>query len=344
MKKAALLLVASILLIGFGWNFVFSADEAGLGRQAEEAGKLREALTHYVAALQSTPQGSDADRQLREKIINLVQKIQPPPAIPEEARRHMAEGIAAMKIARDVSGYKEAEKQFEKARTAAPWWADPYFNIGVIKEKTWKLHYGFDAERGYKAAVENLNLYLLAAPNAPDANAVRSKIYELEYLWKRRLEAVDHVNRGVELSEAKRYEESMAEHKEAIRLDPEFGLAHYNLGNAYYSLKRYKESITESMEAIRFGYTELAVYINFSNSYYALGDVRKAIDLLEEGLRVDRFNQFAYMAYNNLGRCYEKTGEYEKAIKHYEEAIKLNHPRKAEIQNKIGNLKKLTGR
>ena len=279
-----------------------------------------------------------------ERVIKLALSLIPPPAIPEEARRHMAEGIAALKIAKYVSGYKEAEKQFEKARTAAPWWADPYFNIGIIKEKTWKFYYGFDAERGYKAAVENLNLYLLAAPNAPDANAVQSKIYELEYLWKRRFEAVGHLNRGVDLSEAKRYEESTAEHKEAIRLDPEFGLAHYNLGNAYYYLKRHKESITESMEAIRLGYTELAVYISLGNSYYAIGDTKKAIDSLEEGLRVNRFGEYAYMAHNNLGLFYEKTSEYEKAIKHYEEAISLNHPRKTEIQNKIGNLKRLVGR
>jgi len=279
-----------------------------------------------------------------ERVIKLALSFTPPLAIPEEAKRHMAGGIAALKIAKDVSGYKEAEKQFEKARTVAPWWADPYFNIGIIKEKTWKFYFGFDAERGYKSAVENLNLYLLAAPNAPDANAVRSKIYELEYLWKRRIEAVGHLNRGVDLAEAKRYEESMAAHKEAIRLDPEFGLAHYNLANTYYSLKRHKESITESMEAIRLGYIELAVYINLGNSYYALGDIKKAIDLLEEGLRVNRSDEYAYMAHNNLGRFYEKTSEYEKAIKHYEESINLNHPRKTEIQNKIGNLKKLIGR
>jgi tetratricopeptide (TPR) repeat protein len=338
-----------------------------LGIVLEKADKQEEAIKNLKIYLEAAPNAKDA-RDVKNKIaglelvedlkrktyitfderkkaIEIAQKLEPPPAISEEAKRHMAEGIAALNVARDVLGYKEAEEKFEKASTAAAWWADPYFNIGIVKGKTWKFYFGFDAEREYKAAVENLNLYLLAAPNAPDANTVRSKIYELEYLWKRRFEAAGHLNRGIDLAEAKRYEEAIAAYKDAIRLDPEYGAPHHNLGIAYYYLKRYKESITENMEAIRLGYTPLGVHINLGNSYYELGDTKKAIDSLEEGLRVNRFSgEYIEMVHNNLGIFYEKTGESEKAIKHYEEAVRLNHRRKAEIQIKINNLKKRMGR
>lgn len=56
-----------------------------LGQYAEQAGKYRETLTHYVEALKSAP----LDQQLREKIISLAQKITPAPVLPEEASRHM---------------------------------------------------------------------------------------------------------------------------------------------------------------------------------------------------------------------------------------------------------------
>lgn len=54
-------------------------DDETLGRQAEQAGKLSEALTHYVATLQQTTEDDiDADERLREEIIAVVQKLKPP--------------------------------------------------------------------------------------------------------------------------------------------------------------------------------------------------------------------------------------------------------------------------
>lgn len=71
--------VTAILLIGFSISPAFAVDEEALAQQAEQEGKLRKAMTHYVVALQSVSVGSSHDQQLREKILKLVQKIQPPP-------------------------------------------------------------------------------------------------------------------------------------------------------------------------------------------------------------------------------------------------------------------------
>ena len=171
MKKLGFVLVASILLIGFGWHFVFCADEESLGRQAEQVGKLRDALTHYVSALQSIPQGSDADQRLREKIISLVQKLQPPPGIPEEARKFAVRGETAIREAKNVSDYQEAIMEFTRALRIAPWWPDAYFNLGVAQEKAGQLN----------DTVRCLKLYLLAAPHTPDVRKVQDQIYSIEY-------------------------------------------------------------------------------------------------------------------------------------------------------------------
>ncbi len=182
MKKRLLILISLtvLLLLGLG-NTPSYADEAALGRQAEEAGNLRQALKHYVNALQSTSEGSSIERRLREKIIKLVQKIQPPPAVPEEAKRRMARGRAAVKAAKDEQGFLRAANEFKKAVRAAPWLAYGYYNLGVVQDKAGR----------YDDAIQSFNFYLLAAPNASDSNQIETKIYELEYaidLRKRQME------------------------------------------------------------------------------------------------------------------------------------------------------------
>jgi tetratricopeptide (TPR) repeat protein len=146
-----------------------SAEE--LGQAAEQRGQLREALRHYVAALQAASEGSSTDQRLREKIIRLVQRLDPPPAIPDEAERYMGRGQAALELAQTEEGYKRAISEFQKALRLAPWWAAAYFNLGVVQEKAGQ----------YDAAIRNLKLYLHAAPNAPDAGQVRAKIGAIEY-------------------------------------------------------------------------------------------------------------------------------------------------------------------
>ncbi len=150
-------------------------QEEMLGRQAEQAGRPREALTHYVAALQFTSEGSASDQSLREKIISLVQKLTPPPAVPDEARNFAVRGQIAFKEAKSQSDYVEATKEFSRALKVAPWWTETYFNLAVAQEKAGQVN----------DAVRSLKLYLLAAPNAPDADKIKDQIYALEYREER---------------------------------------------------------------------------------------------------------------------------------------------------------------
>ncbi len=172
MKTKALLLCVDsffILVVALGIASAQSSREAE-GQAAEQAGKLREALTHYVAALQSVPEGSADDQRLRETIIKLVQKLSPPPAVPEEARRFSVRGQTWIKEAKSPSDFEDAAKEFARAVRVAPWWADGYINQGVSLEKAGK----------YNEAIRSLKLYLLAAPAAPDADKIKDQIYTLE--------------------------------------------------------------------------------------------------------------------------------------------------------------------
>ncbi|MGA3333102.1 MAG: tetratricopeptide repeat protein [Terracidiphilus sp.] len=92
-------------------------------------------------------------------------------AVPEEARRFMSRGMAAVEMAKTQKDYENAAREFEAAAKLAPDWPDIYFNLGSVQAKAG--NYG-EAMRQYKR-------YLELAPNAPDAAKVRDEIYKLEY-------------------------------------------------------------------------------------------------------------------------------------------------------------------
>ena len=47
------------------------------------------------------------------------------------------------------------------------------------------------------------------------------------------------------------HKEAIESYKQAIRLDPDYAMAHYNLGLAYNSLGMHKEAIESHKQAIR---------------------------------------------------------------------------------------------
>jgi tetratricopeptide (TPR) repeat protein len=95
--------------------------------------------------------------------------------VPEEARRHMARGIAAIEMAKSTGDYVLAAIEFEKAAKLAPDWPDVYYSLGSVQTKM-----GDTA-----SAVKSYQRYLELAPRAPDAEKVRQEMYKLEYLRDR---------------------------------------------------------------------------------------------------------------------------------------------------------------
>jgi tetratricopeptide (TPR) repeat protein len=91
--------------------------------------------------------------------------------VSEEAKRHFNRGMAAVEMAKSPADYESAIKEFEQAARLAPDWPDVYYNLGIVQEKAEK----------YSDAVTNLKQYLRLAPNASDAEAVKSLIDKLEY-------------------------------------------------------------------------------------------------------------------------------------------------------------------
>lgn len=138
-------------------------------------------LSSMVEQLRANP-GDDA---LRQKIIETARAMTPPPPIPEEARRFFARGRAAVDLAQDTGGFLKAADEFREALNVAPWSAEGYYNLGVVLEKA----------GNFGEAMADFKLYLLAAPGAKDAEAVRDKVYGLDYKASQQAQAVDEKTR-----------------------------------------------------------------------------------------------------------------------------------------------------
>lgn len=141
------------------------SDREAAGLAAEKAGQLHQALDHYMAALQALPDPPpvETDQRLRERIIKLASKLQPAPAVPEEARQSIIGAQAAYKLAQKSDELKIAVSELQRTLRETPWVASGYFILGELQKK---LGDGQASERSFW-------LYLRAVPMAQNAESAQ---------------------------------------------------------------------------------------------------------------------------------------------------------------------------
>lgn len=149
----------------------------------------REQLKQMVEQLQKTP----SDNALREKIITFAISIKPVLAIPEEARRAFVRGNATMSEAKAPEEYTRAVQLYTEALLIAPWWGDPYFNLGKVHE----------LRQEYDSAIFGLRFFLLTGVVGNDARQAQDRIYVLEEKRDRQAK-IDEVRKREEAQKLQR--------------------------------------------------------------------------------------------------------------------------------------------
>jgi hypothetical protein len=147
---------------------------------AEAAGKTREAFQHYHAALQAVSHEvvSRKEYELMLKLVDLAARLDPAPAIPDEARRYFDRAEVLAREAQGEAGYLKAIHEYDEGLRRAPWDAKATYNMALLAERINKTD----------TTLILLNRYLLLAPHAPEARdadapearEVQKKIAELE--------------------------------------------------------------------------------------------------------------------------------------------------------------------
>ncbi len=188
----------------------------------------QQTLQQYVAALQNSPN----DTALRGKIIALAQTMNPPPAVPADVYELVGRAAYAIKNANTDADFLAAADAYGKALQLTPWVADYYFNQGVAYEKA----------KYFDEAIADLNWYLMAAPNAKDANEVRERIgglkYAKEQLARQQQEAIQRQQDAQQAAEAERRRQADAAEQQ----------------------RREKEDFARSVDGARFVYHQWTTY------------------------------------------------------------------------------------
>lgn len=90
---------------------------------------------------------------------------------PEDARRHVVRGAAAIEMAKNMDDLAVAADEFRQATEIAPEMAAAWYNLGAVLAKTGKLD----------EAIASYQRYLALSPGAADEQKVSDEIIKLEY-------------------------------------------------------------------------------------------------------------------------------------------------------------------
>lgn len=151
-----------------------------------------------------------------------------------------------------------------------------------------------------------------------------------------RSEAIRFFEEAYQKQNEGQLEEAISLYKKSIEIFPT-AEAYTFLGWAYSFQGRYDDAILECRKAIevdpKYGnpYNDIGAYL------IEKGQMEEAIPWLEKAIHAERYESYCY-AYYNLGRVWERKGDWEKALISYSNALRDN-PQYTLAQRAINRLK-----
>ena len=131
-----------------------------------------------------------------------------------------------------------------------------------------------------------------------------------------------HLSRGVDLEKAGRVAEAIAEHEEAVELDPDIVQARINLVILYGRMGNFEKASEHYKAALETGAPYAELHYNFGVMAFEIGRIPEAKKAFQEAIKLNP--QYA-AAHNNLGYLLQSEGRSEEAERHYRTAIE-NQP------------------
>ena len=141
-------------------------------------------------------------------------------------------------------------------------------------------------------------------------------------------------NLGVAYESRGLFDVAIEQYQTALRLEPDYILAHYNLGHAYQSRGLFDMAIEQYQAALRLEPDYVLAHYNLGNVYQSRGLFDMAIEQYQAALRLKPDNAEAH---NNLGAIYQARGLFDMAIEQYQAALRLK-PDYAESHFNLGTI------
>src|SRR6266566_4692016 len=134
-------------------------------------------------------------------------------------------------------------------------------------------------------------------------------------------EAEAHYYLGYALLEQGNVDEAIAEHRAALRINPQYAEAHNYLGNALEDQGKLDEAVNEYREALRINPGLAAAHNNLGVALLRRGELDEAIAEYREALRI---NANYDEAHYNLGVALSDQGKLDEAVAEYREALRID--------------------
>jgi tetratricopeptide (TPR) repeat protein len=279
---------------------------------------------YYLGWVQAT-QGKhpDAVLTLREALRNT------PDYVPAQLK--LAESLFA------IGNWQESRDIYQAIGTAHPDGAEAYYGLGRVLAAIGDVNGSTQAYRkacelfpAYGAAHYGLALNYRQAGRETESREQFS-LYEAnktavpasddslrQAVSTRNLGSVAHIRRGADLAQAGRLDEAIAEHIEALRVDPEAVQAHINLISLYGRLGRYEEAAGHYRAALALDGRQADTHYNYGILLLKQGKHQEAENAFQQALQI---NPDYVEAHNNLGSIYEQQGRLKEAFQQFAQAV-----------------------
>lgn len=280
------------------------------------------AIAHYQAALAINPDEAQVHSNLGTiwmemgRYEDALKEQQTAVRLaPGYAEAYMNMGADLQHLGR----YPEAEAAFQNALAIKPGLATARYDLAVM------LTYG--GRRG--EALSQVNEALTIQPDYPDARRLQRDLVsgaaasQPSEPGARSPEAKTHADLAEKLMQTGQLEESAAQLREALRIEPSAAAVRGALGYVLWGMNRAPEAERELRQASRALPEDAGIHVNLGNALQSLGRLDEAVAEYTAALPLENGPARAELL-NDMGVALAKLGRMNEAISRFREAVRVN--------------------
>jgi type IV pilus biogenesis/stability protein PilW len=290
----------------FRWLYLLGSLQSAQGKRADAAATLRAALLlnpDYLPARLKLAENllAGGDSEEAGRVYEAIVKEHP-----DAAEAHY--GIGRIRAANgDIPG---AVESYLKACELFPAYGAAHYGLAQAYRKM----------GANEKSEEQLKLHAAGQKLVPPVQDPLSD--EMRALDRG---AASHLQLGIDLEQAGRFEDAIVEHEKALELDPDFVLAHANLIILYGRTKQAEKAEQHFHAAVRLDPNHADSYYNYGVLLFEQRKDAEAEQMFQKAVEV---NPFHAQALQNLGFMRERQGQLDEALQFYRKAVERqpNYP------------------